>query len=55
MGQDEKDRKRSDENEVEAHVRPSRPRAEDEGVKAPEDKASDNEPDVEAHVRPSRP
>ena len=53
MGPDEKDRKRSDEADVEAHKHSSRPRAEDEGVKAPEDKTGD-EPDVEAHVHARR-
>ena len=40
---------------MEAHKHSSRPRAEDEGVKAPEDKASDDAPDVEAHKHASRP
>lgn len=54
MGPDEKDRKRSDEADVEAHKHATRPRAEDEGVKAPEDKTSDDEPDVEAHAHTRR-
>ena len=48
MGPDEKDRRRSDEPDVEAHRHAKV--AADEGVKEPEDKASDDEPDVEAHA-----
>lgn len=47
MGSDERDRKRQDEPDVEAH----KLRAKDEEPKTePEDKADDDAPDVEGHM-----
>jgi hypothetical protein len=52
MGDEERERRRTDEPDVEAHYRPNK--AQDEGAKEPEDKSDDDAPDVEAHYRPNR-
>ena len=50
MGDEERERRRNEEPDVEAHFRKS---AKDEGAKEPEDKKDDDAPDVEAHYRKS--
>ena len=54
MGDEERERRRTDEADVEAHYRPNKP-AQDDGAKEPEDKSGDDAPDVEAHYRPVKP
>ena len=51
MGTEERDRRRGEEPDVEAHINPPRPRKANEEPKTEaEDKAGDDAPDVEAHM-----